>query len=105
MAVALEKRIQEVLNQEDIEGLLALGAPRDEYEGEAEHIGLAIRKLVCDRPGAGAPIDAVKGIINATWRERFGPFSEEDLTRREPALERVATRIAALSLGLGTACE
>lgn len=98
MAGSTENGIQEILSQEDIEGLLALGAPRDEYEREAQLIYRAITDFGPTAHGGDTARDAVKSILRAVWSERFGPFSEDDLARRDPAFERAATRIAALPL-------
>ena len=90
------QEIQEILNVEDIEGLLALGAPRDEYEHEAELIDLALGASPSNERATPISKDSVKELITRIWDERFGPFSDADLTKRESAFDRVATKIAAL---------
>lgn len=90
------QEIQEILNREDIEGLLATGAPRDEYEHEAKLIGRTIRGCQYAAPVSR---EMIKEIVARIWRERFGPFSERDLANRESAFERVAVEISALDSG------
>ncbi len=42
---SLVRRIKAVLDQEDMEGLLEIGSPSDEYQGEASLIEDAICKV------------------------------------------------------------
>jgi hypothetical protein len=91
-----EQEIREILNREDIEGFLALGAPSDEYEREVELICRAVRASTCTWSPSPVPTEAVKEIVSRIWSARFGPFSDEDLAKRESALERVATKISGL---------
>ncbi len=80
-------QIQQVLNDEDIEGLLRIGAPRDEYEPESQLIAQAIEQT-CELTE-----DHLTAVVENTWRERFGPFSEEQLRARHSAFRRVAQHI------------
>jgi len=82
-------QIQQVLNDEDIEGLLQAGAPTDEYETEARMIAEAITqahesKLTEER---------LTSVVRSTWAEMFGPFSGDQLRKREAAFQRVARRV------------
>jgi hypothetical protein len=88
-------QIQQVLNDEDIEGLLKAGAPTDEYETEAQMIAEAITqthesKLTEER---------LTSVVKVTWAEMFGPFSEDQLQQREAAFQRVARRVMAEQRG------
>lgn len=78
-----------VLNAEDIEGLLAAGAPADEYETEARLISEALEHL----PDDDALIDRVTAIVTEVWNRMFGPFRDEEMRRRVPVYRRVAKAI------------
>lgn len=78
-----------VLSNEDIEGLLAAGAPADEYGTEAQMIarlldGLAEHEFSVDR---------VTGIVAEVCGRTFGPFDESEVSKRLPGYRRVARRI------------
>ena len=93
----LQNMIREILNREDIEGLLALGAPGDEYSSEAELISQAIESRRVE-PREEELTKLLRGI----WQRMFGPFSEEEMKEREPALERVAVEVALMCLNRST---
>lgn len=82
-------QLQEILSEEDVEGLLAIGAPADEYSGEAEAIAAAFQQGAVGTP---SELD-VLSIVQAVWARFFGPFSEEEMRNRLPSLGRVARRI------------
>ncbi len=81
--------IEAILRFEDIEGLLALGAPSDEYCDEASEIQAALEKL----DAYEATRDRVTVLVRETWERAFGPFSEEEREKRKPVLERVVHSI------------
>lgn len=81
--------VQQVLNDEDMEGLLRLGAPLDEYQTEAEMISKAIAQ-VSESELSGEHLTAV---VRTVWTEMFGPFSEQQSQQREAAFQRVARRL------------
>jgi hypothetical protein len=85
-------QIRDILNQEDIEGLLRLGAPNDEYETEAKMIAeaLAEQKELADE-------DRLSALVRVVWIKAFSPFSEAALSKRAPAFSRVAKNLKALS--------
>ncbi|MGH9402381.1 MAG: hypothetical protein ACRD2P_09775 [Terriglobia bacterium] len=85
--------IREILNREDIEGLLSLGAPPDEYESEARLLTQSVQALVADGSDLSTRQARLAGEIRETWRRMFGPFSESDLAQREAAFNRVAAQI------------
>jgi hypothetical protein len=81
-----------VLNEEDVEGLRALGAPADEYDSEAQMIAAAVDQL-----GPNDLVsDRVLEIVTDVCSRRFGPFDGEQLRRRQPVYRRVAQRILSL---------
>jgi hypothetical protein len=81
----LQNTIREILNREDIEGLLGLGAPADEYSTEAELISQAIENGQVELHE-----EKLNELLRETWQKMFGPFSEEEINKRQSALERVA---------------
>ena len=81
-----KKIVQQVLNDEDIEGLLELGAPEDEYCYEAEAISSRLRETEVNE-------DAATEIIRSVWSKAFGPFTE----LRSEAYRRTAQRILSLA--------
>jgi hypothetical protein len=85
--------ILSVLNEEDIEGLLAAGAPGDEYDGEARAIGETLAQV----PQHELVLDRVFGIVTEVGSRMFGPFDEEQLRKRRPVYLRVAQRILELT--------
>lgn len=86
-----QAQIQQVLNDEDIEGLLRVGAPSDEYEFEAQMIAKAITQASESELTEGC----LTAVVRRTWVEMFGPFPEEQLGQRESAFQRVARRVLA----------
>jgi hypothetical protein len=82
--------IEDALRAEDVEGLLELGAPKDEYSHEARRISLELDSSV---PGRGSE-EQILVIIANVWGNSFD-LSEEDLDKRHTALRRVAGRILA----------
>lgn len=77
--------IDKALRESDIEGLIAGGAPADEYEGEAEMIAAAIGAL----PPADFTHENVVEIITYIWADSFD-LDEEAMARRQDALEKLA---------------
>lgn len=81
--------VGDILRAEDIEGLIQVGAPSDEYEAEASKVTAALQ-----RAGEVAPTEAaLVSILGGVWDEMFGPFSPEQLQQREPAFRDVARQI------------
>ena len=81
--------VQEVLQAEDPEGLLELGAPTDEYSEEAKQIASELRRFGADE----LTEERVAGVVRDVWVKAFGPFSEEDIRKRLPAFRQAASRI------------
>jgi hypothetical protein len=82
--------IREVLNSEDIEGLLKVGAPADEYESEAQMIATAIKQT----SESEVTEEQLSRIVRRVWAEMFGPFSEGEIEKRSAAFRQVARKIA-----------
>ncbi len=80
------KRIREVLRRADIEGLIAIGAPKDEYDSEAQLIrqGLSETSLNATRD-EGAAV----AIIRDVWKQEF-ELDDGELDRRNEAFASAA---------------
>jgi hypothetical protein len=86
-------QVSELLRTEDIEGLVEIGAPGDEYESEAEMITDRIAAAESASPnGRITKADAIR-IIREVWAEMFS-LENEDLSRRQDAFEHVAALLA-----------
>jgi hypothetical protein len=80
--------IKTILLDEDIEGLIKIGAPADEYNSEAVQIGSEIYKL------QGQPTEKqVTRVIEDMWQRSFGPMGREEIKLRRDAFRHVAQRI------------
>lgn len=82
--------IDTALREEDIEGLIALGTPTDEYSSEAKEIADALQLLHNECPNE----EVLVSIISHVWSESFHR-SEQELEERKPAFQRVAKKLAA----------
>ena len=80
--------VHEVLEAEDIEGLLELGAPSDEYFQEAQWISQALKSLA----GRVSEEDLV-AIFKNVWNRSFGPLTERELNKRTPAFQQASSLI------------
>jgi hypothetical protein len=94
MSVISEHRIKRLLDREDIEGLLAIGAPGDEYESEAEMICSGIVKLRREHPN-DLTTEGITEVITNVWQEMFGPMASDQLRAREPVFRKIAAEIYA----------
>ncbi len=83
-------RIETILVDEDPEGLLSLGAPRDEYEGEAAQIAIAYARLLPTERDA----DHALQIVVSVFAGMFG-LDGAALAPRLEVHRRIAQRIAA----------
>ena len=77
-----------ILREEDIEGLIALGAPQDEYIHEAEELFT----LLSQTSQNYSDVADVYLAIVPIWQKSFN-LSDADMTLRRPDLEKLATRI------------
>jgi hypothetical protein len=81
--------IDAILRKEDIEGLLNLGAPKDEYSHEAADIHAALEAIEEN----DAISDQIAAVVMTVWEHSFGPFSPDDIQKRSPVLRQVVQRI------------
>ncbi|MGA2856369.1 MAG: hypothetical protein ABSE40_05840 [Candidatus Sulfotelmatobacter sp.] len=84
--------INELLRHEDIEGLLSMGAPDDEYESEAEMIADRIGEAEENTPNHRIAREEVEHIVAAVWTEMFD-LSDEDARKRQEAFASIAARL------------
>jgi hypothetical protein len=83
------RQIKAALDGKDIEGLLAMGSPSDEYANEASLIEGRIAKVA----GDVLHVDRIAEIVAEVWDAQFGPFDPEDLDKRRVAFSSVARKI------------
>jgi hypothetical protein len=84
-----EAAVHRILDEEDIEGLVASRTPADEYEPEVARISGALGWL--SEPEFVR--QRVAQIVADVWHQMFGPFDDEQRRRRELLYQRVASRI------------
>lgn len=84
--------IAPLLRQADIEGYIALGAPADEYDSEAEALALAFSELNDDE----ATVENIVAIITESWKQSFN-LGETDLGMRKSEIQNFAETIVRLS--------
>ncbi len=82
--------INSLLQQEDIEGYINLGAPSDEYLSEAENITAAISKLKANE----ITEENLIALLTLEWMQSFD-LSEKEAILRAPALQKIARSIKA----------
>ena len=76
------------MEKEDIEGLIAAGAPSDEYSSEASGLYEVLNNL----PPEKVDNFFVEEVIFKLWEKNFD-LSEEDLGLRMPSIKKVAAAI------------
>jgi cell division ATPase FtsA len=84
--------IGELLRQEDIEGLLSMGAPGDEYESEVEMIANRISEAEEKAPEHRLTREEVENIIASVWKEMF-ELSDEDVKQRQAPFAAIAAQL------------
>ena len=82
------ERIQAALNDADVEGLLAMGCPDDEYAPEARMVAEALATIATTERTE----HRVVAILSAVWGQMFG-CSDQGLESRRPAFQTIAQRI------------
>ncbi|MGO9336568.1 MAG: hypothetical protein ACLPY1_03570 [Terracidiphilus sp.] len=87
MGIALST-IEEALREADIESLIEIGAPDDEYTSEARDIANAVSHIDESRLAEGQLLD----VLRSVWARSFD-LAQEDVERRAPAFQQVARRI------------
>jgi hypothetical protein len=83
----------ELLRHEDIEGLLSMGAPDDEYEPKAKMIVNRVGEAESNAPTHKITREEVEAIVSSVWKEMFG-LSEDQLLHRHRAFQSGAARLA-----------
>jgi hypothetical protein len=79
--------IGKYLQQTDIEGLIQLGTPSDEYSSEAEVISLALTEL-----GQRANAESITAIISEVWKNSFD-LTPTELAARYGNINKVSEMI------------
>jgi hypothetical protein len=75
----LRAAVRGVMNELDPEGLLRMGAPSDEYDGEVDDfVGVIVRV-----------VEVTEALVRATWAKWFWPAAAEG-----PRLIELARRLA-----------
>ena len=80
--------IDELFRLHDIDGLIASGAPEDEYEPEVDRIFLALEAL----PREQATVPALVNIFEGVWKQMFGETGAS-IVRRRPDFEEIAQKV------------
>ena len=88
-------QIKDLLDHEDIEGLLALGAPPDEYDGEASLLESEMAKATSFGETTVSP-EQLEEMLARIWNDQFGPFSDDELRKRRSAFAAVAGKLTEL---------
>ena len=99
-AESLFRRIKRVLDEEDIEGLLSIGAPSDEYDDEASLIEDRICKAT-DFGKKALGLEQLEAMIEEIWNSQFGPFDQTAVVQRRPYFVRVARKITVVGTNDG----
>lgn len=87
------REIKSAVDREDIEGLLALECPSDEYDGEASLIETGVAKAT-NFGKTAISVEQVEKIVRTVWNNQFGPFDPPELEKRRSGFASVAHRIA-----------
>lgn len=77
--------INTILQQEDIEGYIRMGAPSDEYASESAHIATAISQL----DNNDITLENITAILVVEWQESF-QLTEAEMLLRRNALQSAA---------------
>jgi hypothetical protein len=88
---SLLAKVKHALDEEDVEGLLAMGCPRDEYDEEARLIAESVRTNELQE--GALDLSDVLRIVEDVCNTRFGPFEGIDLERRRATWLAVAKKI------------
>jgi hypothetical protein len=88
MRITTANNINTLLVQEDVEGLIAAGAPLDEYRDEAAQIAAAILLLNHEQ----LTKDIILSTISLVWLKSF-ELPEQDMKLRISGLEGIARQI------------
>jgi hypothetical protein len=80
--------IDQLFRLQDIDGLIASGAPEDEYESEVELIVTALEAL----PREDASVISIADTFEAVWTKMCGG-SEDQRRRRRFDFEEIAEKV------------
>jgi hypothetical protein len=80
--------LSELFRLQDIEGLIAIGVPEDEYEPVVELIYVSLEALPREQASAAKLVE----IFNTVYQQRLG-WSEENMRRRQADFEDIATKL------------
>jgi hypothetical protein len=80
--------IDQALQKEDVEGLIEMGAPGDEYVSEAQEIAEAVASMSAGQLTA----QNIVAVISLVWAKSFNRSAEE-IKERLPAFHRIAQDI------------
>ena len=83
-----QEKIASILREEDIEGLIEIGAPQDEYDAEAEMISRALSSQKTEL----LTLPKITTIITLIWGDMF-QLDRAGIEQRLPAFSRVAAKI------------
>jgi hypothetical protein len=83
-----EESIEELFTTTDLEGLIADGAPADEYEPEMEQLIEALAQIPTGEASQSKIVDILTGI----WRTDFSA-SEDRLEALRPGFESLANTL------------
>ncbi len=88
MSISIEK-INLILQEEDIEGFIEMGAPNDEYLSEAEEIASLISSMEANQLTEN---NVISGVIKI-WQKYFGLLSDSDINKRMAGFRNVTRKI------------
>lgn len=83
--------IQDILREEDVEGLIEAGSPDDEYDSEAEEVLSALSSLSVDQQTT----ENVVPVLSLIWAKCFD-LDEIGIQQRLAAFRQIAQRLIAL---------
>jgi hypothetical protein len=88
--MSLFRIVKAELDKADIECLLALGCPSDEYSLEASRIEDPVSKMTGSRELSQGQLEK---IIQNVWNEMFGPFDSKQIQARAAGFKLLAEHI------------
>jgi hypothetical protein len=83
-----EESMEELFATHDVEGLIAAGAPKDEYEPEMEELIDALAEIPVGMASKSKIVEILEGI----WRNDFGA-TESHLELCRPKFESMADQL------------
>ena len=80
--------IKQLVREADVEDLIALEAPADEYDGEAQEL----HAFLADKPTEAINHQAIMPALEVIWRKAFS-LDEQGLQKSRPGLLSLAKEI------------